>query len=312
VTVCHSVQLRHDEAGQERNNMRVDAIINLLAAVALFFMMVVTGLGLNIWDLLRVVRDWRLALRAGIANYLLVPAAAVGLLFLFQPKPMVAAGFLIAVVCPGAPFAPILAAIAKGRVATAVGVMAMLAGSSAILAPLLLRLLLPLVAGGADLTINSMKIITTLLMSQFVPLFLGLVLHYAKPGLAERLKGPLNRFSTLLNLGLVTLILVAQFKLLQQIRLSGYLGMSMMVGVTLLAGWLLGGPDGNQRKTMAITTSTRNVGVALVIVAGNFPGTSVVTAATAFALFQIMVVVLVAVAWGRFSSETRPMSKAAD
>jgi len=90
--------------------MRVDAIINLVAAVALFFMMVAVGLGLSIWDLLKVARDWRLALRAGIANYLLVPAAAVGLLFLFQPEPMVAAGFLIAVVCPGASFAPVLAA----------------------------------------------------------------------------------------------------------------------------------------------------------------------------------------------------------
>jgi BASS family bile acid:Na+ symporter len=270
------------------------------------------GLGLSIWDLLKVARDWRLALRAGIANYLLVPAAAVGLLFLFQPKPMVAAGFLIAVVCPGAPFAPVLTGIAKGSVATAVGLMAILAGSSAIIAPLLLRFLLPLVAGRGDLTINPVKIVTTLIMSQFLPLFLGMALHHAKPRLAEQMKGILNRLSTLLNLGLITLILVAQFKVLQQIRFSGYLGMSMMVAATLLAGWLLGGPDSNQRKTMAITTSARNVGVALVIVASSFPGTVVVTAATAFALFQIIVVVLVAVVWGRLSPATRLLSKAAD
>jgi predicted Na+-dependent transporter len=73
---------------QERNDMRVDAIINLLAPSALFFMMVAVGLGLSIWDLLKVARDWKLALRAGIANYLLVPAAAVGLSFLFRPEPM--------------------------------------------------------------------------------------------------------------------------------------------------------------------------------------------------------------------------------
>lgn len=292
--------------------MRVDAIINLLAAVALFFMMAAVGLGLSIWDLLKVARDWRLALRAGIANYLLVPAAAVGLLFLFQPKPMVAAGFLIAVVCPGAPFAPVLTGIARGSVATAVGLMAILAGSSAIIAPLLLRFLLPLVAGRGDLTINPMKIVTTLIMSQFLPLFLGMALRHAKPRLAERLKGLLNRFSSFLNLALITLILVVQFKLLQQIRLPGYLGMSLMVGATLLFGWLLGGPDSNQRKTMAITTSTRNVGVALVIVASSFPGTVVVTAATAFALFQIIAVVLFAIVWGRLSPATRLLSKAAD
>lgn len=300
------------EQGLERNNMRVDTIINLVATVALFFMMVAVGLGLSVWDLLKVARDWRLALRAGIANYLLVPAVAVGLIFLFKPKPMVAAGFLIVVVCPGAPFAPVLAAIAKGAAATAVGVMAILAGSSAIIAPLLLRFLLPLVAGHGDLTIKPMKIITTLIMSQFLPLGLGLALHHSKPRLAEQLQIPLNRFSALLNLGLVTLILVAQFKLLQQIRLSGYMGMSIMVAATLLAGWLLGGTESNQRKTMAITTSARNVGVALVIVASSFPGTPVVTAATAFALFQIIAVVLVAIVWGHFSPDARQLSKAAD
>lgn len=292
--------------------MRVDAIINLGAAVALFFMMIGVGLGLNIRDLLNVARDWRLALRAGIANYLLVPGAAVVLIFLFQPNPMVAAGFLIAVVCPGAPFAPVLTAIAKGSAATAVGVMAILAGSSAIIAPLLLRFLLPLVAGSGDLTINPMKIITTLIMSQFLPLFLGLALHHAKPRLAERLQTPLNRFSASLNLVLFTLILVAQFKLLQQIRFSGYLGMSIMVSAMLFAGWMLGGPASNQRKTMAITTAARNVGVALVIVASSFPGTPAVTAATAFALFQIIAVTLIAVVWGRFSPDARQLSKAAD
>jgi BASS family bile acid:Na+ symporter len=297
---------------QERNNMPVDAIINLGAAITLFCMMVAVGLGLSIRDLLQVARDWRLALRAGIANYLLVPAVAVGLLFLFKPKPMVAAGFLITVVCPGAPFAPVLTTIAKGTSTTAVGLMAILAGSSAIIAPLLLRFLLPLSAGSGDLTINPMKIITTLIMSQFLPLFLGLALHHAKPLLAERLQAPLNRFVTLLNLGLVTLILVTQFKMLQQIRLSGYLGMSIMVGATLFAGWLLGGSDRNQRKTMAITTAARNVGVALVIVASSFPGTPAVTAVTAFALFQIIAVILVAVAWGRISSGARLLSKAAD
>ena len=157
-----------------------------------------------------------------------------------------------------------------------------------------------------------MKIVTTLIMSQFLPLFLGMALHHAKPRLAEQFKRLLNRFSSLLNLGLITLILVVQFKLLQQIRPSGYLGMSLMVGATLLTGWLLGGTDSNQCKTMAITTSARNVGVAFVIVASSFPGTVVVTAATAFALFQIIAVVLVAVVWGRLSPATRFLSKAAD
>jgi BASS family bile acid:Na+ symporter len=292
--------------------MRVDTIINLLAGIALFLMMVGVGTGLNIRDLFSVARDWRLALRAGIANYLLVPAAAVCLIFFFQPAPMVAAGFLIAVVCPGAPFAPVLAGMAKGKVGSAVSLMAFLAASSAVGAPLILRFLLPMVAGRGDLVVKPAKIISTLMLSQFLPLCLGLVLRKVKPELAALLKKPLRLCTALLSLGLVALILVTQFKMLRQIRISGYFGMSVMVSAMLLAGWVMGGPGGDQRKTMAITTAARNVGVGLVIVASSFPGTPAVTAATAFALFQIMAVVLVAGAWGRFSSDARPLSKAAD
>jgi hypothetical protein len=43
----------------------------------------------------------------------------------------------------------------------------------------------------------------------------------------------------------------------------------------------------------------RNVGVSLVIATGSFPGTKAVTAATAFALFQTLVMALVALSWVR-------------
>ena len=52
--------------------------------------------------------------------------------------PGVAAGFLVLAVCPGAPFGPAVAAVARGDVASATGLMVVLAGSSALAAPLLL------------------------------------------------------------------------------------------------------------------------------------------------------------------------------
>ena len=47
-------------------------------------------------------------------------------------------------VCPGAPFGPACTRIAGGDVAAATGLMAVLAGTSALLGPLLLHFLLPL------------------------------------------------------------------------------------------------------------------------------------------------------------------------
>jgi hypothetical protein len=48
-----------------------------------------------------------------------------------------------------------------------------------------------------------------------------------------------------------------------------------------------------------MATAVRNVAVSLVVATGSFAGTKAVTAATAFAVFQTIVVALVALAWGR-------------
>jgi hypothetical protein len=50
---------------------------------------------------------------------------------------------------------------------------------------------------------------------------------------------------------------------------------------------------------MTMATSVRNVGVSLVIATGGFAGTKAVPAATAFAVFQTIVMALVALGWGR-------------
>lgn len=292
--------------------VNMDALINVMASITLFVMMMTVGIGVNFGDVLKVAANWRLSLRAAIANYLFVPLFAVGLLLYFHPRPMVAVGFLVAVICPGAPFGPPLTAIAKGRVVTAVGLMAVLAGSSAIIAPLLLRFLLPAIGVPSDLMLNPLNVIKVLMLSQFLPLCLGLWLRRSQPAWTGRWKNVFTRVSTLLNVWLLVLILVVQFNMLRQIRLRGYLGMLALVLATIIVGWVMGGPHRDERKTMAIITSTRNVGVALVIVAGTFPGTPAITATIAFALFQIVLVLLIAAAWGRVSSTALGASKAAD
>src|SRR5262245_45265784 len=101
----------------------MDQLINVLVTITLIEMMVAMGLGVTLVDLAGVAGNWRLVARAALANYLCVPAATVGLLVLFDAQPMVAAGFLILAVCPGAPYGPPFTAIAKGNVPVAVGLM---------------------------------------------------------------------------------------------------------------------------------------------------------------------------------------------
>jgi BASS family bile acid:Na+ symporter len=278
--------------------MTVDRLINILAAITLIEMMVTIGLGVTLSDVLRVARSWSLVARAVFANYILVPASAVVLLLLFRANPMVAAGFLVAAACPGAPYGPPLTAMAKGNVPVSVGLMVILAGSSAIFAPLLLQLLLPLVAGDTPVKISVVKMVGTLLGAQLLPLCAGVLLRRQYPALADRFKGVAGVLSAVLNFLTLAVILFVQFRVLAEIRLISYVGMVSLLLATMVAGALASWGMSEERKSMVITTAVRNVGVSLVIVTGSFPGTAAITSATVYALFQTIVMVLVALAWG--------------
>src|SRR5579862_6206156 len=249
--------------------MTIDQLINLLVTITLIEMMAATGLGVTFGQLAGVARNWRLVCKAALANYVAVPVITVGLLLLFGAQPMVAAGFLILAACPGAPFGPPCTAIANGNVGVSVGLMVILAGSSALLAPILLHFLLPLLAGNEAPTVDALKVVGTLLAVQLVPLAIGLCVRQWFPKLAAKLKKPADLVSLILNLAMTGVILVAQFRLLAEIRLPGLVGMLALLAASLAAGWLLGGPGTGNRKALTLTTSLRNVGVGLVIATGN-------------------------------------------
>jgi BASS family bile acid:Na+ symporter len=286
--------------------MTAAQFINILVPVTLIEMMVAIGLGVSFTELAAVARNWRLVTKAALANYLCVPVVTVGLLILFHPAdPMVSAGFLILAVCPGAPFAPGCTKLANGNMPVAVGLMVMLAGSSAIAAPVLLHLLLPLMSGSETLQVDAAKIVITLLATQLVPLCLGLGVRHWLPRLATKLQKPANVASAILNLSLFGMILVVYFPLLAEIRLRGYLAMLALLVASWAAGWLLGGPGSDTRRALALTTSLRNVGVGLVIATSNFDGTAAVTAVLAFGIFEIVGSLLLALAWGRAKLDPR-------
>lgn len=278
---------------------QLNVLVNVLSAVTLFEMMVTIGMGVTLADVAGVARKGRLVGKAAVANYICFPAFAVGLLLLFRAPPLVAAGFLVAAVCPGAPYGPPFTGLARGNVVTSVGLMVLLAGSSAVVAPILLQVLLPITSGDAQVQIDVGKMIGTLIVAQFLPLCLGLGLRWRYSALADRLKKPAGLLSTVLNLTTLCVILVAQFDMLTAIPLRALAGMLALVLAGVAAGWLLGGPDRGDRTATAMATSVRNVGVSLVIATGSFPGTPAVTAATAFAIFQTVAVALIAVGWGR-------------
>lgn len=286
--------------------MSLDSMVKLVVTVAVFEMMVTVGLGVAVADVIAIARDGRLLARAALANYGCVPAATVVLLMMFDAHPMVAAGFIVLAVCPGAPFGPALAILARGNMALSVGWMTILAVTSAVIAPASLYLFLPWITGTQALTIDAVnRMMCTLIVVQLLPLGAGLCVRRFRPGMADRMLGTAIGLGKALNVAAIVLVVAAYYPLLTEVGLKGLIGMLLLLMASLAAGWLLGGRGDESRKTLALTTATRNVGVGLVIATDAFGGTPVVAAVLAYGLVGVIGSLLIAWSWGRRRGERR-------
>jgi BASS family bile acid:Na+ symporter len=150
--------------------------------------------------------------------------------------------------------------------------------------------------------------VSTLLVTQLLPLCMGLCVRHWLPQLATTLQKPANLLSAVLSLLTFGAILIAHGHVLAEIRPVGYVGMLLLLLASLVAGWLLGGPGSDNRKAVSLTTSLRNVGVGLVIANAAFPGTKAVAAIVAYGILEIVGSLLLALWWG---SRAAAVSRAA-
>jgi BASS family bile acid:Na+ symporter len=281
----------------------MDQAIGMLALVTLVEMMVSVGLGTAVGDFVRAATDWRLVARGMLANYVLVPAATIGLLVLFRAPPMVAVGFLIPAVCPGGPYGPAYTAIARGNAAAAAGLMVILVGTSAVVSPALLRAVAGPLMGDRPLNIDVTRMTVMLLFGQVLPLLLGLAVTHWRPRVAARLLVPARRVATLLNVAFLVLVRAAQYRILLQIKPHAWVGMLTLLLSCMAIGWLLGGKDHGGRRAMALTTAVRNNGLGMVIATGAFAGTPAVTAAMIYGLVGFLGSFVLALWWARGHAE---------
>jgi bile acid:Na+ symporter, BASS family len=245
-------------------------------SIALVLAMAITaGLKVSIEEVVSSLT--RLIVAGLVASFILVPLITVILLHVFHAPPLVAAGFLIASVRAGAPFAVPGRTIAKGDVPYAIGLMIVLAALSVVLAPLLLALLLARLPGAGTLTIDYIGIAKILLFSQIILLGLALAFHRWKPALAARLARPAEIIQNAPVVAVVGCGLVKQFDQLSKFSLWAFCGMLPLVLIGTIIGALLGGPDTATRRALAFSTPQHNTGIAMVIATANFAGTPAVT-----------------------------------
>jgi bile acid:Na+ symporter, BASS family len=246
--------------------------------------MLAMGAGLTLARIIEPLRNVRLVLLALLANFVLMPAAAIALAKALRLDEPFGVGLLLLGCAAGAPFLPKLAELAKGNLAFAVGLMVLLMVVTVGYLPIVLPLLLP------GVTVDPWQIARSLVLLMLLPLAAGLALRSSYEGLAARVKPVLDSISNVSLILLVLLITAANIdKVLQVFGTFGILAGLLFIAFGVGSGWVLGGPDVDTKRVMALGTGQRNVAAVLVVASQSFDDPKVVVMAIVVAIVGLIV-----------------------
>ena len=256
--------------------------------------MLATGLGLTVSEIITPLRNGRLVVLSLLANFVLMPLAAVGLGALLRLDEPLGVGLLLLGTAAGAPFLPKLAQLAKGNLAFGVGLMVLLMVVTVGYLPLVLPLLLP------GVSVNPAQIARSLFLLMLLPLAGALVVRAQFAVAAARTKPVLDRISNLSLMLLVLLIVATNINnVLAVFGTRGIFAALVFIAVGFGVGWLLGGPGMDTRRVLALGTAQRNIAAALVVGGQSFSDPKVVVMIVVVAIVGLLVLMPLSKALGR-------------
>ncbi|MEY3297747.1 MAG: hypothetical protein RLZZ597_1007 [Cyanobacteriota bacterium] len=250
-------------------SINIKELLSSFAQLAVFATLLSMGLVLGFSGMARLWRQPGLLLRSVIAAFVIVPLAAMILVWVLPLSFEVRAGIAAMAVIPGAPFTYRKMLKGAGDPELAGSFQATMALLAIVLVPLWLAILAALYPNDASASVAVVG--RQILMVQGIPLICGAAIRQWLPDLAEEFAEPLNRISSAMLVGLVVLVLAIGLAMVLKAGPLAILAGVLMAAAALVAGHYLGGPDPLTRQTIAQATASRNAGLALALITLNFP-----------------------------------------
>jgi BASS family bile acid:Na+ symporter len=252
-----------------------------LAIAALVFAL---GTGATTEDALYLWRRPGLLLRSLFAMDVVVPVAAVLLLFTLRPERVAALAILAMAVSPGAPIAPQKQLKLGGRLPYVNSLIIAVTVVSILSIPLTLTILHRVLAAEAESLVLPRDVAWIAFTSLLLPLGLGMAVRHFFPRLADRVAKPLSTAVNVFIALVFLLIIIKAFPAIVGLGAGALGAIALITLVSIAGGHLLGGPVPEDRTALAIASSVRHPGLALMIAKVELPGERIVTVILAYIL----------------------------
>jgi BASS family bile acid:Na+ symporter len=243
-------------------------------------MLIVLGLGLkaSVADTLFVFRRPSQLLRAVVAMDVVTPLVAIALA---TTLPLDAPVKIALVTLSLAPLPPTFSKKplkAGGSISYTVGLFVAITLIAVLFIPLALTLLTRVF--GIPLQMTAGAVWELVVWSLLAPLVAGMVIHQVAPAFADRIALPVAKAGSYVLLLAAVPILARVWPAMMSLIGNGtILAMVVMAVLAMAAGHLLGGPDPENRVTLALASAGRHPAIALAIARANFPDEKLASAA---------------------------------
>jgi BASS family bile acid:Na+ symporter len=245
-------------------------LIRLDITVSVLLLVFALGLRATVADTTYLLRRPSKLLAALTAMFLVVPLAAVALAYFFRFKFPVEVALLAMAVSPVPPILPGKQLKLGGRAGYVYGLLVAVSLAAIVLVPLIIDVMSRIFP--RDTHTDSGDVAKILGVSVLLPVVAGLAVRHLAPSLANRLEPLASRVGNLLlAVGLMPVLVMSTPPIWTLIGDGTLVAILAVVGVGLAAGHLLGGPEADDRRALAIASCMRHPGVAMTIGRLNFP-----------------------------------------
>jgi len=239
-------------------------VLRSLLSIAVLTFSVATmlgvGLGHTVHDLLQPMRDTRSVTRALLANFVLVPLLAFGMIHALPLHSSYETGLMLIATAAGAPFLMRLTQSAGGNLPLSASLTLLLVPATVVTMPLTVPLLMP------NARVNPLAIAVPLVFTMLLPLGVGLVARTWKPEPSQKLRPWLAKLS---EAALATLVVSTVLTNLDGIWRLMAAGAIFAPVLFILGAFLIGYAMGNESRgghvVLGLGTAQRNVAAAMVV-----------------------------------------------